>query len=72
MFKLHEHYINNLASNKEIITRQEVISYVNKLHPSLLMHSCNYNYKQAKDEMSTAQDITMMLEASDTEMNEDN
>ena len=72
MFKLHEHYINNLASNKQIITRQEVIAYVNKLHPSLLMHSCNYNYKQAKNEMKDAQDFTMMLDENDMAMNEDN
>ena len=60
MFKLHEHYLNILASYKGIITRQEVIAYVNRLHPSLLMHSCNYNYKQAKNEMKYAQDITMI------------
>ena len=62
MFKLHEHYLNSLAPYKQFINRNEVIQYVNKLHPSLLMHSCNYNYKQAKDQMTAAQNMTEMME----------
>ena len=65
MFKLHEHYLSNLAPFKQIINKYQVIEYVNKLHPSLLMHSCNYNYKQAKTQMAAANSIAAMMMDSD-------
>ena len=68
MFKLHEHYLSNLAPIKQIINRHAVIDYVNKLHPSLIMHSCNYNYKQAKEQMHVAQAMTASFEGSDEDM----
>jgi hypothetical protein len=46
MFKLHEHYINNLRPKGLYITNMEVINYVNKLHPSLLMYCLNYNMRK--------------------------
>jgi hypothetical protein len=46
MFKLHEHFINNLRPNKLYITNTEVIKYVNNLHPSLLMYCLNYNMRK--------------------------
>lgn len=46
MFKLHEHFINNLRSQNLYITKIEVINYVNKLHPSLLMYCLNYNIRK--------------------------
>tara|TARA_B100000902_G_C27146389_1_gene831338 strand:- start:768 stop:980 length:213 start_codon:yes stop_codon:yes gene_type:complete len=70
MFKLHEHYLTNLAPVKEIINRHAVIDYVNKLHPSLIMHSCNYNYKQAKNQMHIAQTLTADHNASGEDMME--
>jgi hypothetical protein len=46
MFKLHEHFINDLRPNKLCITNTEVIKYVNNLHPSLLMYCLNYNMRK--------------------------
>lgn len=46
LFKLHEHYINDLVINSKVVTKGVVINYVNKLHPTLLMHSINYRFKK--------------------------
>jgi hypothetical protein len=46
MFKLHEHYLTNLKPNNLFITNTEAIKYVNQLHPSILMHGLNYNFKK--------------------------
>ena len=46
MFKLHEHFINDLRPQNLYITKIEVINYVNKLHPSLLMYCLNYNIRK--------------------------
>lgn len=46
MFKLHEHYLNNLREQHLSVTNNVVISYVNTLHPSLLMYSLNYNLRK--------------------------
>jgi hypothetical protein len=46
MFKLHEHFINNLRPKKLYISNTEVIKYVNNLHPSLLMYSLNFNMRK--------------------------
>ena len=62
MFKLHEEYKTNLSSQQKVVTRNVVIDYVNNLHPNLLMHACNYHYKQAKKEMAAVQssnDVSM-------------
>lgn len=56
MYKLHELYIGTLAKDNNIVTRNVVVSYVNQLHPSLLMHSINYHHHRAKDEMESLQD----------------
>jgi len=50
MYNLHKMYIDELREKKLYITKQIVINYVNNLHPSLLMHSLNYNMnKQTVD-----------------------
>jgi len=47
MFKLHEHYLNNLKGlEKGSITNTEVINYVNNLSPSVLMYCLNYNFRK--------------------------
>jgi hypothetical protein len=46
MFKLHEQYLNNLREQHLSVTNNVVISYVNSLHPSLLMYSLNYNLRK--------------------------
>ena len=59
MYKLHELYTGSLAKDNKIVTRNVVVSYVNQLHPSLLMHSINYHHRQAKDEMESVQEEAM-------------
>ena len=56
MFKIHELYTTTLSKENKIVTRNVVVSYVNQLHPSLLMHSINYHHRHAKEEMEMAQD----------------
>lgn len=46
MFKLHEIYLNSLREQRLGVTNNVVISYVNSLHPSLLMYSLNYNMRK--------------------------
>ena len=46
MYNLHQHYLNDLRSQSLFISNKEVIQYVNKLPPSLLMYSLNYNLRQ--------------------------
>jgi hypothetical protein len=46
MFNLHKIYIEELKPQSKYITRGEVISYVNKLHPSLLMYCLNFHMRK--------------------------
>lgn len=46
MYKLHQHYIDNLRPKKLGITNTEVIKYVNTLPPALLMYCLNYNLRK--------------------------
>ena len=42
MFQLHQYFLTVLKEQKKHIAKNNVIQYVNDLHPSLLMHSINY------------------------------
>ena len=58
MFKLHEHFINDLRPKGLHITNTEVIKYVNNLHPSLLMYCLNYNMrKRSLDTINSEMDV---------------
>jgi len=46
MFKLHEHFTNDLRPKGLYVTNTEVIKYVNNLHPSLLMYCLNFNMRK--------------------------
>jgi hypothetical protein len=46
MFNLHQQFINDLRPKNLFITNTIVQKYVNNLHPSLLMHSLNYNLRK--------------------------
>lgn len=46
MFKLHEIYLSSLREKNLGVSNNVVISYVNSLHPSLLMYSLNYNMRK--------------------------
>lgn len=42
MYTIHQHYMNELREKKGFITNTFVQTYVNQLHPSLLMYCLNY------------------------------
>ena len=46
MYSLHQIYKNNLKPNGKILVFEDVVNYVNELHPNLLMHSINYDQKK--------------------------
>lgn len=46
MFKIHEHFINDLRPKGLYVTNTEVIKYVNNLPPSLLMYCLNFNMRK--------------------------
>ena len=46
MFKIHEHFINDLRPKGLYVNNTEVIKYVNNLHPSLLMYCLNFNMRK--------------------------
>jgi len=46
MYSLHQIYKNNLKPNGKILVFDDVVNYVNELHPNLLMHSLNYDQKK--------------------------
>jgi hypothetical protein len=54
MFAIHQSYIQSLQleGKKFYVNKKFVVQYVNKLHPSLLMHSLNYHLRKNNiDEM---------------------
>jgi hypothetical protein len=54
MFHLHQIYLNELKGKKSMITRTEVIKYVNSVHPTLQLYSINYSVKKRRvDVMSS-------------------
>jgi hypothetical protein len=46
MYGLHQIYKNNLKPNGKILVFEDIVNYVNELHPNLLMHSINYDQKK--------------------------
>ena len=56
MFNLHQIYTTQLKENKQFVTNMVVIKYVNDVHPTLLMHSLNYNPLLGKVEQKVEQD----------------
>lgn len=55
MFKIHEHFINDLRPKGLYVTNTEVIKYVNNLHPSLLMYCLNFNMRKRNVDMIKVQ-----------------
>lgn len=55
LYALHKLYIDN-KQNGYIVSKIQVIEYVNNLHPAQLMHSMNYNlYGHVKHKMESMQ-----------------
>jgi hypothetical protein len=46
MFNIHQKFINDLKPNNLFVTNTVVQNYVNRLHPSLLMHSLNFHMRK--------------------------
>jgi len=46
MFNIHQKFINELREKKMYVNNAVVISYVNELHPSLLMYCLNYHMRK--------------------------
>lgn len=55
MFKIHEHFINELRPKGLYVTNTEVIKYINNLHPSLLMYCLNFNMRKRNVDMIKSQ-----------------
>ena len=50
MFKIHQHYINDLRDENKVVNNRVVIDYVNHLPVPILMHALNYQYSKAAKE----------------------
>jgi len=62
MYSLHQIYKNNLKPNNKFLVFEDVVNYVNELHPNLLMHSLNYstfNKGEAKTKGATKSEATI-------------
>jgi hypothetical protein len=46
IYKLHKIYLDELRSMGSYVSKQEVIGYVNSLHPAKLMHGINYPHRK--------------------------
>ena len=46
MFNIHKIYLEELKEKKLYVNKSVIILYVNNLHPSLLMHTLNMQYKK--------------------------
>ena len=46
MFNIHKKYLDEFREQKQFITNNVVIQYVNELHPSLLMHCLNFQMRK--------------------------
>lgn len=60
MFKIHEHFINDLRPKGLYVTNTEVIKYVNNLPPSLLMYCLNFNMRKRNVDMIKSQHQNML------------
>lgn len=54
MYNIHQLYLNELREKKLFVTNRIVIEYVNKLHPSLLMYSLNFQMRKKKNDFYNA------------------
>ena len=57
MFNIHQIYMNELREKKRFVTKTIVQEYVNKLHPSLLMYSLNYQLRKNSIDIRIANNI---------------
>jgi hypothetical protein len=51
MFKIHQIYIEKLKPNNLYIKNNNIIEYVNSLHPNLLMYSINYAFRKRSEDI---------------------
>ena len=67
MYSLHQIYKNNLKPNGKILVFDDVVNYVNNLHPNLLMHSLNYDQKKGYIKKAK---VTEKVDVSEQEVSE--
>lgn len=67
MYSLHQIYKNNLKPNGKILVFDDVVNYVNELHPNLLMHSLNYDQKKGYIKKAK---VTEKVDVSEQEVSE--
>ena len=48
MYNLHQHYMNKLRLEKLWVSKNEVIDYVNKIHPSMQMYCLNSSMRKRR------------------------
>jgi len=48
MFNLHQHYMNKLRLEKQWVSKNVVIDYVNKIHPSMQMYCLNSSMRKRR------------------------
>ena len=67
MYSLHQIYKNNLKPNGKILVFEDIVNYVNELHPNLLMHSINYDQKKGYIKKTRVSDKVDVSEATVSE-----
>lgn len=64
MYKLHEHYINELKEEGKFINKKEVVNYVNTLPPPRLMYSINHIKKKFDiDQKVVTSDLKVLVKS---------
>ena len=66
MFKLHEHYLNELKEEGKFVNKKEVVNYVNTLPPPRLMYSINHIKKKFDtDHKILSSDLKVLVKSQD-------
>jgi hypothetical protein len=62
MYKIHEHYLNELKDEGKYVNKSVVVDYVNTLPPPRLMYSVNHIKKQYdKDQKIVTSDLKVLM-----------
>ena len=66
MYKIHEHYLNELKEEGKYVNKGVVVEYVNTLPPPRLMYSVNHIKKQFdKDQKIVTSDLKVLMKSQD-------
>jgi hypothetical protein len=70
MFALNKKYIEELRENKNRVTFNYVVEFVNKLEPGALLYSLNYVVKEHKKEIQRVEEPITDVTSSSVETNQ--